>query len=69
MSLRFGLSVADPFVCRCLTSRTVNRFPDPATSNVVCGFPALRSPVWLPVKFYTSSGTGAAFASAGRFSL
>jgi hypothetical protein len=28
-----------------LTGRTVNRFPDPAASNVVCGFPALRSPV------------------------
>ncbi len=28
-----------------LTSGTVNRFPDPATSNVACGFPALRSPV------------------------
>jgi hypothetical protein len=28
-----------------LTSKTVNRFPVPATSNVESGFPALRSPV------------------------
>ena len=28
-----------------LTSETINRFPDPATSNVEGGFPALRSPV------------------------
>jgi hypothetical protein len=69
VSRRSGLSVAPRFLWEGLTSRTVNRFPDPAASNVVCGFPALRSPVWLPVKFYTSSGTKAAFASANRCSL
>ena len=69
MSLRPRLSVAPRFLWECLTSGTVNRFPDPAASNVVCGFPALRSPVWLHVKFYTPSGMVAAFASAERSSL
>jgi len=41
---RFGLSVAPRFLWECLTNRTVNRIPAPATSHVACGFPALRAP-------------------------
>ena len=32
------------FLRECLTSRTVDPFPAPATSNAACGFPALRFP-------------------------
>ena len=41
---RYGLSVAPRFRWECLTNRTVNWFPAPATSHVACGFPALRAP-------------------------
>ena len=45
MLRRFSLAVAPRFLWECLTSQTVSWFPAPATSNVACGFPALRSPV------------------------
>ena len=32
------------FLRECLTSRTVDPFPAPASSNAACGFPALRFP-------------------------
>ena len=35
----------------CLTIRTVNGFPAPATSHVACGFPALRAPAHFTSKF------------------
>jgi hypothetical protein len=41
---RSSLSVAPRFRWECLTNRTVNWFPAPATSHVACGFPALRAP-------------------------
>jgi len=44
---RSGLSVCSPFPWECLTSRTVNPFPAPATSHPACGFPALGAPVCL----------------------
>jgi hypothetical protein len=37
-------SVAPRFRWECLTNRTVNWFPAPATSHGACGFPALRAP-------------------------
>src|SRR5262245_32784600 len=43
---RFGLAVAPRFLWECLTNRTVNGFPAPATSHVACGFPALRAYSW-----------------------
>ena len=45
MLRRFSLAGAPRFLWECLISRTVSWFPAPATSNVACGFPALRSPV------------------------
>src|SRR6202162_1482783 len=42
---RFSLAVAPRFLWECLNIQTVSWFPAPATSNVACGFPALRSPV------------------------
>ena len=36
---------------QCLTNRTVNRIPAPATSHVACGFPALRAPAHFTSKF------------------
>ena len=42
---RFSLAVAPRFLWECLISHTVSWFPAPATSNVACGFTALRSPV------------------------
>src|SRR6516165_2422691 len=41
--VRFGLSVAGPFVCRCLTSRTLLPFPHPAhrTGRACFRHPAL----------------------------
>ena len=44
MLRRSGLSVAPRFRWECLTIRTVNWFPAPATSHVASGFPALRAP-------------------------
>ena len=41
---RFSLSVAPRFLWECLTSRTVNPFPAPASSNPAGGFPALGFP-------------------------
>ena len=41
---RPGLSGSPRFLRECLTSRTVDPFPAPATSNAACGFPALRFP-------------------------
>jgi hypothetical protein len=41
---RLSLSVTPRFLWECLTSRTVGRFPVPATSNPACGFPALGFP-------------------------
>jgi hypothetical protein len=41
---RSCLSVAPRFLWECLTNRTVNWFPAPATSHVACGFPALHAP-------------------------
>jgi hypothetical protein len=49
--LRFGLSVAPHFRWDCLTIRTVNWFPAPATSHVASGFPALRAPVQFALRF------------------
>jgi hypothetical protein len=47
--LRFSLSVAPRFLWECLTSRTVNPYPVPATSNPACEFLALGFPVhFLP---------------------
>jgi hypothetical protein len=46
---RCRLSVAPRFLWECLTSRTVNPFPVPATSNPACEFLALGFPVhFLP---------------------
>jgi hypothetical protein len=42
---RSGLSVAPRFLWECLTSRTVNPVPVPATSNPACEFLALGFPV------------------------
>ena len=42
---RLRLSVAPRFLWECLTSRTVSRFPAPASSNPAGRFPALRFPV------------------------
>jgi hypothetical protein len=43
-----GRSLCSPlsrsFVCECHSISTMPTFPVPATSNAVCGFPALRSP-------------------------
>ncbi len=39
-AIRFGLSVSAPFGLRCLTSQSMRAFPDPASSNRTCGFPA-----------------------------
>ena len=69
MSRRFSLSVTPRFLWECLSSRTVNQFPDPAASNVACGFPALRSPVDFTSRPYAPSAMGAAFANAARPSL
>jgi hypothetical protein len=44
---RFGLSISPRFLWECLTSRTVSRFPVPATSNPSCRFPAMG----LPARF------------------
>ena len=41
---RFSLSVAPRFLWECLTSRTIGRFPAPASSNPACDFPALGFP-------------------------
>src|SRR5215472_14671836 len=41
---RFSLSVAPRFLWECLTNRTVNPFPVPASSNPAGGFPALGFP-------------------------
>jgi len=49
--LRFGLSVAPRFRWECLTIRTVNGFPAPATSHVASGFPALRAPAQFALRF------------------
>jgi hypothetical protein len=38
---------APRFLWECLTSRTVNPSPAPATSHPACGFPALGAPVCL----------------------
>ena len=51
MFRRLGLSVAPRFRWECLTSRTVNWFPAPATSNVAGGFPALLSPARFKSRF------------------
>jgi hypothetical protein len=48
---RFSLAVSPRFLWECLTSQTVSGFPAPATSNVACGFPALRSPVGFRSRF------------------
>src|SRR5215472_2145591 len=41
---RFSLSVAPRFLWECLTNRTVNPFPVPASLNPAGGFPALGFP-------------------------
>jgi hypothetical protein len=51
MLLRFDLSVAPRFLWECLTNRIVSWFSAPATSNVACGFPALRSPACFSSRF------------------
>src|SRR5713101_5779780 len=51
MLRRCSLAVAPRFLWECLTSQTVSWFPAPATSNVACGFPALRSPVGFKSRF------------------
>ena len=51
MFRRFGLAVAPRFRWECLTNRTVNWFPAPATSHVACGFPALRAPAPFTSRF------------------
>jgi hypothetical protein len=48
---RSGLSVAPRFLWECLTSRTVNGFPAPATSNPAGGFPALGFPACFISRF------------------
>ncbi len=47
MLLRPDLSVAPRFLWECLTNRIVSWVSAPAASNVACGFPALRSPVYF----------------------
>jgi len=56
MLRRFSLAVAPRFLWECLTSQTVSWFPAPATSNVACGFPALRSPVGFESRFMRPLG-------------
>ncbi len=58
---RFGLSVAPRFLWECLTSRTVSRFPAPASSNPACGFPALGFPARFAIKGYETYPAGCAF--------
>ena len=53
---RFSLAVAPRFLWECLISHTVSWFPAPATSNVACGFPALRSPVGFKSRFIRPLG-------------
>jgi hypothetical protein len=53
---RFSLAVAPRFLWECLNSQTVSWFPAPATSNVACGFPALRSPVCFRSRFIRHLG-------------
>ena len=48
---RSGLSISPRFRWECLTIRTVNRIPAPATSHVACGFPALRAPAHFTPRF------------------
>src|SRR5947209_5028082 len=54
---RFSLSVAPRFLWECLTNRTVNPFPVPASSNPAGGFPALGFPACFSSRL------------CGRFSL
>jgi hypothetical protein len=42
---RSSLAGAPCFLWECLSIRTVNPFPIPASSHAACGFPALRVPV------------------------
>ena len=52
---RCSVGPAYPFAPRfrweCLTNRTVNWFPAPATSHVAGGFPALRAPAHFTLRF------------------
>ena len=61
MLRRLGLSVAPRFLWECLTSRTVSRFPAPATSNPACPFRALGFPDCFPIKGYGTYRAGATF--------
>jgi hypothetical protein len=61
MLRRLGLSVAPRFLWECLTSRTVSRFPAPATSNPACPFRALGFPACFPIKGYETYRAGATF--------
>jgi hypothetical protein len=56
MLRRFSLAVAPRFLWECLNIQTVSWFPAPATSNVACGFPALRSPVCFKSRFIRPLG-------------
>src|SRR5215469_12642292 len=57
-----GRSLCSPlsrsFVCECHSISTMPTFPVPATSNAVCGFPALRSPACFTQELWDLSYWG-----------
>jgi hypothetical protein len=61
--VRFGLSVSDPFVCRCLSGPTMAPFPHPAhrTGRADFPHPALGQDIMLSLLHVTP------FAVSGRF--